>query len=50
MSQKLQTSAATRILLLVAGVAFILLGIYRKEVAEVFKKSIRICLECIGIG
>ncbi|NLX82240.1 MAG: thioredoxin [Clostridiales bacterium] len=46
----MQENAATRILILVGGVAFILLGIYRKEVAEVLKKSITICLECIGIG
>jgi hypothetical protein len=36
--------------LLGIGVIFIVLGIYRGEVAIVFTKAIRICLECIGIG
>ncbi|HWR18792.1 MAG TPA: CD1871A family CXXC motif-containing protein [Clostridia bacterium] len=32
------------------GIAFLLFGIYRGEVAVVLKKAISICLECIGIG
>lgn len=32
------------------GAAFLLLGIYRGEVAVVLKKAIYVCLECIGIG
>lgn len=32
------------------GVIFMALGIYRGEMATVFAKAIRICLECIGIG
>ena len=32
------------------GVAFMAFGIYRGEMATVFAKAIRICLECIGIG
>jgi hypothetical protein len=38
------------LLLVGAGVVFIVLGVYRGEVAIVFTKAIRICLECIGIG
>ena len=33
-----------------AGVAFILIGVFRGEPFAVFQKAIRICLECIGIG
>ena len=32
------------------GIAFMAFGIYRGEMATVFAKAIRICLECIGIG
>lgn len=38
------------LLLVGIGVVFIALGIYRGEVALVFTKAVRICLECIGIG
>lgn len=37
-------------LLLVMSFAFIAAGFLRGEVAEVLKKAISICLECIGIG
>lgn len=33
-----------------AGLVMMCLGAMRGEAAEVFEKSIRICLECIGIG
>jgi len=36
------------VLLLAAG--FLTLGITRGEVLEVFKKAVKICLECIGVG
>ena len=36
--------------LLALGLGFILVGIWRGEVAELFRKSINICLECVGIG
>ena len=32
------------------GIAFMVFGIYRGEMATVLAKAIRICLECIGIG
>ena len=32
------------------GALMMALGIYKGEMAEVFAKAIRICLECIGIG
>ena len=39
-----------RISALIGGIALTILGIYRGEVAEIFNKAVRICLECIGIG
>lgn len=38
------------VLLLVIGVIFLSLGIWREEYAIVMNKAINICLECIGIG
>lgn len=32
------------------GLAMMGYGIYRGEVAVVFTKAVKICLECIGIG
>ena len=43
-------SAFLWLLPLFLGIAFILLGVYRGEVAVVLKKAVYICLECIGIG
>lgn len=37
-------------ILSLAGAAFIAWGIARGEMDTVFRKAIRICLECIGIG
>lgn len=36
--------------LLIAGCAFMVIGMMRKEHLAVLEKAIRICLECIGIG
>ena len=33
-----------------AGVIFMAFGVHRGEMATVFAKAVRICLECIGIG
>ncbi len=34
----------------VCGLALMIFGICRGEMAVVFKKAVKICLECIGIG
>ena len=39
-----------RAALLVAGIAFIAIGLATGEAGNVLDKAIRICLECIGIG
>ena len=35
---------------LIIGLALVIAGIFRGEVAAVLEKATRICLECIGIG
>ncbi|MBQ9264311.1 MAG: hypothetical protein IJ189_08910 [Clostridia bacterium] len=37
-------------MLLGMGVAFVIIGLLRKEHLMILEKAIRICLECIGIG
>lgn len=37
-------------ILILAGIAFILLGVGRGEAAVVLRKAVRICLECIGVA
>jgi hypothetical protein len=37
-------------IILALSLAFIVLGVYREEVVELFTKAIYICLECVGIG
>ncbi|MDD2375297.1 MAG: CD1871A family CXXC motif-containing protein [Eubacteriales bacterium] len=39
-----------RWIILILAILFIALGIFREEVALVFRKATNICFECIGIG
>ncbi|MDO4544648.1 MAG: CD1871A family CXXC motif-containing protein [Bacillota bacterium] len=36
--------------LILAGVIFLMAGIWRGEAYTVFMKAVNICLECIGVG
>ena len=38
------------LIVILAGFAFLMIGICRGEVAVVLRKAVTICLECIGIG
>ena len=38
------------VVLLLAGIAAIVFGIFRGEATIVLKKATMICLECIGLG
>lgn len=39
-----------RIMLIGVGITFIYVGANRGEIAAVFEKAIKLCLECVGIG
>ncbi len=39
-----------RVCILAAALLFIGIGLLGQEQLEVFKKAVKICLECIGIG
>ena len=39
-----------RAIVFALGAVFLVLGIWRGEPAEVMRKAVVICLECIGIG
>ncbi len=41
---------ALRLAVFAAGAAFLAIGLWRGEFADVLQKAVRICLECIGIG
>ncbi len=36
--------------LFLLGIAMIVIGVLNGEMSDVLEKSIRICLECVGIG
>jgi hypothetical protein len=48
MSARKKDFAAVGLILL--GIAFAVVGIFRGEAAEVLRKAVNLCLECIGIG
>ena len=41
---------ALRIAVLLAGIVFIVFGLFRAEHREIMNKAVKVCLECIGIG
>lgn len=45
----LRRNRATVILLLI-GLIFVAVGVWRGEVETVFRKAVTICMECIGLG
>ena len=45
-----KVSLTVSAVLLAAGIAMLLFGIFRGEAETVLEKAIRICLECVGIG
>ena len=36
--------------LLVVGIAFLAIGVWRGEIEIIFRKAVNICMECIGLG
>lgn len=47
---KKQYSSWLGIGIALTGAAFMIIGIFRGEMATVLMKAVNICLECIGIG
>jgi len=50
MTRRLLSSRWPGIGAAILGLAMMGFGLYRGEMAVVFKKAVSICLECIGIG
>lgn len=48
--KKVELPRLCGVLVGVCGLALMIFGICRGEMAVVFKKAVKICLECIGIG
>jgi len=38
------------VIILLAGVVMMVLGVWRGELHDIFRKASILCLECIGIG
>lgn len=38
------------LLLLALGLLFIAMGVWREETELVYRKTVNICMECIGLG
>ena len=41
---------APALTLLVIAVLFLVVGVWREETEQVFRKAVNICMECIGLG
>ncbi len=35
---------------IITGLVFLVIGVWRGEVETIFRKAINICMECIGLG
>ena len=49
-ASRVSSVATVRVLLLLAGIIFVTVGIMNGGAADVLKKAIAICTECIGLG
>lgn len=48
--KKINDIKVLQIFLIIMSIVFIILGIYSEEMYMVLQKSIKLCLECVGIG